>query len=164
MLLVERRHDQLDSGAFPPVGRKLGLPVRSAVLKPYVGMLVVGWVITGEFVLLIVFVIFFLQFKKGPKFTHRLEKLHDWPRNFAQDHAFLVSPRVDLNCKTAKLIVTFSVLRVTHNVPNPSFDLPAILILTPAQWPFKRNTAKAVSTSGTNSPKRRGTELAPPSN
>ena len=34
---------------------KTGLPVRSAVLKPYAGRLVVGWVTTSESLLLIVF-------------------------------------------------------------------------------------------------------------
>jgi len=33
---------------------KIGLPVRSAVLKPYAGRLVVGWVTTSESLLLIV--------------------------------------------------------------------------------------------------------------
>jgi hypothetical protein len=35
-----------------------GLPVRSAVLKPCAGRLVVGWVTTSEYLLLIVFGIF----------------------------------------------------------------------------------------------------------
>jgi hypothetical protein len=34
---------------------KTGLPVRSAVLKPCAGRLVVGWVTTSEYLLLIVF-------------------------------------------------------------------------------------------------------------
>ena len=38
---------------------KTGLPVRSAVLKPCAGRLVVGWVTTSEYLLLIVFVVFF---------------------------------------------------------------------------------------------------------
>jgi hypothetical protein len=37
---------------------KTGLPVRSAVLKPCAGRLVVGWVTTSEYLLLIVFVLF----------------------------------------------------------------------------------------------------------
>jgi hypothetical protein len=37
---------------------KTGLPVRSAVLKPRAGRLVVGWVTTSEYLLLIVFVFF----------------------------------------------------------------------------------------------------------
>ncbi|RAH47679.1 hypothetical protein BO95DRAFT_358441 [Aspergillus brunneoviolaceus CBS 621.78] len=35
---------------------KIGLPVRSAVLKPHAGRLVVGWVTTSESLLLYVFV------------------------------------------------------------------------------------------------------------
>ncbi|KAJ5951092.1 L-lysine 2-3-aminomutase [Penicillium vulpinum] len=43
---------------------KTGLPVRSAVLKPHAGELVVGWVTTSESSLLYVFV-FFLSVQKG---------------------------------------------------------------------------------------------------
>ncbi|KAJ9484743.1 hypothetical protein VN97_g8618 [Penicillium thymicola] len=39
---------------------KIGLPVRSAVLKPHAGELVVGWVTTSESSLLYVFVLFFM--------------------------------------------------------------------------------------------------------
>jgi hypothetical protein len=39
---------------------KIGLPVRSAVLKNCAGTLVVGWVTTSESVLLIVFDFFYL--------------------------------------------------------------------------------------------------------
>jgi hypothetical protein len=39
---------------------KTGLPVRSAVLKPCAGRLVVGWVTTSEYLLLIVFANSFL--------------------------------------------------------------------------------------------------------
>jgi hypothetical protein len=42
---------------------KTGLPVRSAVLKPCAGRLVVGWVTTSEYLLLIVFV-FLLSWEK----------------------------------------------------------------------------------------------------
>ena len=38
---------------------KTGLPVRSAVLKPHAGRLVVGWVTTSEHRLLYVFVFLF---------------------------------------------------------------------------------------------------------
>ncbi|PYI13739.1 hypothetical protein BO99DRAFT_451948 [Aspergillus violaceofuscus CBS 115571] len=38
---------------------KTGLPVRSAVLKPHAGRLVVGWVTTSESLLLYVFHVFF---------------------------------------------------------------------------------------------------------
>ena len=38
---------------------KTGLPVRSAVLKPHAGRLVVGWVTTSESLLLYVFALFF---------------------------------------------------------------------------------------------------------
>ena len=41
---------------------KTGLPVRSAVLKPHAGELVVGWVTTSESSLLYVFVFFFVSF------------------------------------------------------------------------------------------------------
>ncbi|KAF2838472.1 hypothetical protein M501DRAFT_903430, partial [Patellaria atrata CBS 101060] len=34
--------------------RKIGHPVRSAILKPYIGAVVVGWVTTSECVLLYV--------------------------------------------------------------------------------------------------------------
>ena len=37
---------------------KTGLPVRSAVLKPCAGRLVVGWVTTSEYLLLIVLLFF----------------------------------------------------------------------------------------------------------
>ena len=40
---------------------KTGLPVRSAVLKPHAGRLVVGWVTTSESRLLYVFVFFFCE-------------------------------------------------------------------------------------------------------
>jgi hypothetical protein len=40
---------------------KTGLPVRSAVLKPHAGELVVGWVTTSESSLLYVFAFFLLQ-------------------------------------------------------------------------------------------------------
>jgi hypothetical protein len=43
---------------------KIGLPVRSAVLKPYAGRLVVGWVTTSESLLLIV--LQFLSFGRMP--------------------------------------------------------------------------------------------------
>jgi hypothetical protein len=39
---------------------KTGLPVRSAVLKPHAGELVVGWVTTSESSLLYVFVFCFI--------------------------------------------------------------------------------------------------------
>ncbi|KAJ5780790.1 L-lysine 2-3-aminomutase [Penicillium paradoxum] len=39
---------------------KIGLPVRSAVLKPHAGELVVGWVTTSESSLLYVFLLFLL--------------------------------------------------------------------------------------------------------
>jgi hypothetical protein len=41
---------------------KTGLPVRSVALKPYAGSLVVGWVTTSEYWLLIVFFVFFVFF------------------------------------------------------------------------------------------------------
>ena len=41
---------------------RTGLPVRSAVLKPHAGRLVVGWVTTSESLLLYVFVLFFILF------------------------------------------------------------------------------------------------------
>ncbi|KAJ5237925.1 L-lysine 2-3-aminomutase [Penicillium chrysogenum] len=40
---------------------KIGLPVRSAVLKPHAGELVVGWVTTSESSLLYVFASIFLR-------------------------------------------------------------------------------------------------------
>ena len=40
---------------------KTGLPVRSAVLKPHAGRLVVGWVTTSESLLLYVFMSSFLR-------------------------------------------------------------------------------------------------------
>ncbi|PYH50463.1 hypothetical protein BO96DRAFT_491455 [Aspergillus niger CBS 101883] len=39
---------------------KTGLPVRSAVLKPHAGRLVVGWVTTSESLLLYVFLFYFI--------------------------------------------------------------------------------------------------------
>ncbi|KUM55427.1 hypothetical protein ACN42_g11849 [Penicillium freii] len=40
---------------------KTGLPVRSAVLKPHAGKLVVGWVTTSESLLLYVFAFCYIQ-------------------------------------------------------------------------------------------------------
>ena len=48
---------------------KTGLPVRSAVLKPHAGRLVVGWVTTSESLLLYVFLfafVFLLHFTRSP--------------------------------------------------------------------------------------------------
>ncbi|PYI05130.1 hypothetical protein BO78DRAFT_318761, partial [Aspergillus sclerotiicarbonarius CBS 121057] len=42
---------------------RTGLPVRSAVLKPHAGRLVVGWVTTSESLLLYVFVLLWLFIK-----------------------------------------------------------------------------------------------------
>ena len=39
--------------------KKIGHPVRSAILKLQIGRLVVGWVTTSEYLLLYVFLIFF---------------------------------------------------------------------------------------------------------
>jgi hypothetical protein len=48
---------------------KTGLPVRSAVLKPHAGELVVGWVTTSESSLLYVFVfVFIIVFFSTPLF------------------------------------------------------------------------------------------------
>jgi hypothetical protein len=44
---------------------KTGLPVRSAVLKPHAGELVVGWVTTSESSLLYVFLFLFLHLSSG---------------------------------------------------------------------------------------------------
>ncbi|KAJ5259879.1 L-lysine 2-3-aminomutase [Penicillium chrysogenum] len=60
---------------------KTGLPVRSAVLKPHAGELVVGWVTTSESSLLYVFVfcfVFVLSFVEGPR--DRDEHLNQTPR------------------------------------------------------------------------------------
>jgi hypothetical protein len=54
---------------------KTGLPVRSAVLKPCAGRLVVGWVTTSEYLLLIVLLFFpfspflFLQARRAMVLT-----------------------------------------------------------------------------------------------
>ncbi|KAJ5394217.1 L-lysine 2-3-aminomutase [Penicillium crustosum] len=56
----------LDSCTYDHRVWKTGLPVRSAVLKPHAGELVVGWVTTSESSLLYVFVflkIFFVLWK-----------------------------------------------------------------------------------------------------
>ena len=45
---------------------KTGLPVRSAVLKPHAGELVVGWVTTSESSLLYVFIFLFLYYIHTP--------------------------------------------------------------------------------------------------
>ncbi|EYE96385.1 hypothetical protein EURHEDRAFT_497358, partial [Aspergillus ruber CBS 135680] len=45
---------------------RTGLPVRSAVLKPHAGRLVVGWVTTSESRLLYVFDFFFFFFLTLP--------------------------------------------------------------------------------------------------
>ena len=56
---------------------KTGLPVRSAVLKPCAGRLVVGWVTTSEYLLLIVFAFLGGEFlgiwveQRSPKPTER---------------------------------------------------------------------------------------------
>ena len=41
--------------------RRIGLPVRSAIHKPQIGRLVVGWVTTSEYLLLYVFLSFFCK-------------------------------------------------------------------------------------------------------
>ncbi|PYI26043.1 hypothetical protein BP00DRAFT_356978, partial [Aspergillus indologenus CBS 114.80] len=50
---------------------KIGLPVRSAVLKPHAGRLVVGWVTTSESLLLYVFV-----FASGSLKVNPFENIH----------------------------------------------------------------------------------------
>ena len=47
------------SGTYDHRVWKTGLPVRSAVLKPHAGRLVVGWVTTSESLLLYVFALIF---------------------------------------------------------------------------------------------------------
>ena len=42
--------------------RSTGHPVRSAIHKPQIGRLVVGWVTTSEYLLLYVFILFFRRF------------------------------------------------------------------------------------------------------
>ncbi|PWY87790.1 hypothetical protein BO70DRAFT_421819, partial [Aspergillus heteromorphus CBS 117.55] len=44
---------------------RTGLPVRSAVLKPHAGRLVVGWVTTSESLLFVCFCFFFFVFWEG---------------------------------------------------------------------------------------------------
>ncbi|KUM64568.1 hypothetical protein ACN42_g2527 [Penicillium freii] len=51
VILSHIQHDTYDHRVW-----KTGLPVRSAVLKPHAGELVVGWVTTSESSLLYVFV------------------------------------------------------------------------------------------------------------
>ncbi|KAJ6178282.1 L-lysine 2-3-aminomutase [Penicillium mononematosum] len=48
-------------GTYDHTVWKIGLPVRSAVLKPHAGELVVGWVTTSESSLLYVFVFLFIH-------------------------------------------------------------------------------------------------------
>ena len=45
-----------------------GLPVRSAILKPCAGRLVVGWVTTSEYLLLIVFVFLLIKYPQLDRF------------------------------------------------------------------------------------------------
>lgn len=54
MFLFKVRHSTYDHRVW-----KTGLPVRSAILKPHAGWLVVGWVTTSESRLLYVFVLLF---------------------------------------------------------------------------------------------------------
>ena len=49
---------------------RTGLPVRSAVLKPHAGRLVVGWVTTSESLLLYVFLFFFFFFFESLFYQH----------------------------------------------------------------------------------------------
>ncbi|OJZ91258.1 hypothetical protein ASPFODRAFT_445816 [Aspergillus luchuensis CBS 106.47] len=57
MILVSKRSSTYDHRVW-----KTGLPVRSAVLKPHAGRLVVGWVTTSESLLLYVFLPLLLFF------------------------------------------------------------------------------------------------------
>ena len=54
-------HFPISTGTYDHRVWKTGLPVRSAVLKPHAGELVVGWVTTSESSLLYVFVFVFLS-------------------------------------------------------------------------------------------------------
>ena len=56
IILSHEKHDTYDHRVW-----KIGLPVRSAVLKPHAGELVVGWVTTSESSLLYVFVSFYFS-------------------------------------------------------------------------------------------------------
>ncbi|KUM60803.1 hypothetical protein ACN42_g6326 [Penicillium freii] len=57
--LIHTYHNTYDHRVW-----KTGLPVRSAVLKPHAGELVVGWVTTSESSLLYVFVLVFAIFTR----------------------------------------------------------------------------------------------------
>ena len=56
------RHIEAVSGTYDHRVWKTGLPVRSAVLKPHAGELVVGWVTTSESSLLYVFFFSFFSY------------------------------------------------------------------------------------------------------
>ena len=54
---------------------KTGLPVRSAVLKPHAGRLVVGWVTTSESLLLYVFLFIFISSALSHHLKHLLNRM-----------------------------------------------------------------------------------------
>ena len=58
---------------------KTGLPVRSAVLKPHAGELVVGWVTTSESSLLYVFCFSFVLFIFNPPRGNEIMLIHILP-------------------------------------------------------------------------------------
>ena len=53
---------------------RTGLPVRSAVLKPHAGRLVVGWVTTSESLLLYVSFLFIFQLKKKKETWRHIDR------------------------------------------------------------------------------------------
>ena len=54
--------------------RKTGHPVRSAIHKPQIGRLVVGWVTTSEYLLLYVFELFFLTSERVTRWRCAVER------------------------------------------------------------------------------------------
>ena len=88
---------------------RTGLPVRSAVLKPHAGELVVRWVTTSESSLLYVFVLFFLHFMFLMFWIER------YRRSYVLSRSIFISPRRRrLILCTVKPLLSRIILQVVH--------------------------------------------------
>ena len=101
---------------------KTGLPVRSAVLKPHAGRLVVGWVTTSESRLLYVFVFVFLRVKRAYTPSERVYI-------FILDESSSLAPKVTcvsglLRWLLVCLIHFIPFLSTTWQLPNNAVPIP----------------------------------------
>ncbi|RAK71074.1 hypothetical protein BO72DRAFT_504582 [Aspergillus fijiensis CBS 313.89] len=95
-----------DAGTYDHRVWKIGLPVRSAVLKPHAGRLVVGWVTTSESLLLYVFGMFLVfLFKNTP--TPAITTIYFRDRSFW--------PFVTVACKPCVHAHNLRVSRLSHS-------------------------------------------------